>query len=266
MSFNKTVFVIFICSLAIVGCKNKNSNIQKNSQEDYTAKKMLQGIWINEDEEDVDFRAMGDTIYYPDSTSQPVYFQIFNDTLVLHGANNVKYPIVKQAPHLFIFKNQNGELVKLTLSEDPSDKYMFEDSRPQALNQNVVIKRDTVLIHANERYHSYVQVNPTTYKVMKASYNDEGVEVDNVYYDNIIHISLFKGALKLFSRDFHKQDFTGKVPTEFLRQSILSDMIFNKMDSDGFHYTASICIPDSPSSYMVDVIISYSGTLKLRIN
>lgn len=49
---------------------------------------MLQGIWLNDDDEDdVAFRVKGDTIYYPDSTSQPVYFYIAGDTLVMKGAN-----------------------------------------------------------------------------------------------------------------------------------------------------------------------------------
>lgn len=227
---------------------------------------MLQGIWVNEDEESVAFRAKGDTIFYADSTSQPVYFQIFGDTLVLHDANDMKYQIVKQTPHLFIFTNQNGDKVRLTLSEDPNDIYQFQSlSRPAALNQNQLIKRDTVVLRGEERYHCYVQVNPTTYKVIKSAYNDEGVEVDNVYHDNIIHLSVFHGSAKVFSSDFRKQDFSGKVPKEVLRQSILSDMILKNVDQDGIHYTASICIPDSPTSYQVEVIISFQGRLRMLV-
>lgn len=262
---NKAFVVLLACSLVICGCRNRSSEKRETPQEDMAAKKMLQGIWINEDEESVAFRAKGDTIFYPDTTSQPVYFQIFNDTLVLHGANDVKYAIIKQAPHLFIFKNQNGDLVKLTLSEDDADKLMFDNHRPQALNQNILIKRDTIVSYIKDRYHCYVQVNPTTYKVIKSTYNDEGVEVDNVYHDNIIHISVFKGASKIYSQDFNKQNFIRLVPKDFLSQSILSDMILSKADAKGIHFTTSLCIPDSPSSYMVDVIISYSGKMTMVI-
>ncbi len=58
-----------------------------------------------------------------------------------------------------------------------------------ALNQNTLIKRDTVVVRGDEKYHLYVQVNPTSYKVYKSSYNDDGVEVDNVYYDNIVNLA-----------------------------------------------------------------------------
>jgi len=96
--------------LTTVACGNRKVNTGKALSEDLTAKKMLQGVWLDEDEEDPAFRVIGDTIFYPDSTSQPVYFQIVKDTLILHGSNMVKYQILKQAPHFFMFKNQNGDL------------------------------------------------------------------------------------------------------------------------------------------------------------
>ena len=101
-------FLIMAFPLLLVSmgsCRKGREKAQEARQEDLGAKKMLQGIWVDEDEQDVAFKAKGDTIYYPDSTSQPVYFQIFDDTLVLHGANEAKYPIVKQTRHLFVFRN-----------------------------------------------------------------------------------------------------------------------------------------------------------------
>ena len=257
--------IAFACLLLFGLCKSRDAKLDSALAEDLKAKQMLQGIWVNEDEEDVAFRAKGDSIFYPDTTSQPVSFQVFGDTLVLHGANNVKYLIVKLKPHLFIFKNQNGETVRLTLSNDKADLMAFDTRRPQALNQNRLIKRDTVVTFESQRYHSYVQVNPTTFKVVKTSYNDEGVEVDNVYHDNIIHISIFKGAQKLFSRDFHKNDFQNKVPADFLNQSILSDMQLTYVDVAGLHYNTSICMPDNPRSYLIEVIISYTGKMTMQI-
>lgn len=257
--------ILLLLAFTIVGCTLKKGDAGQRRQENFAAKRMLQGIWINEEEEDVAFRAKGDTIYYPDTTSQAVRFQIYGDTLVLEGANVMKYVIVKQSQHLFQFKNQGGDLVSLVRSEDPSNIRLFEHRHSIALNQNQLIKRDTVVTMGNEKYHCYVQVNPTTYKVVKATYNDEGVEVGNVYFDNIIHLSVYKEAVKLFSKDFHKADFMHHVPSAFLDQSILSDMIFSKIDSNGIHYLASICIPDSQSSYMIDVIISKDGKMMMQI-
>ncbi len=261
----KTVYIILACVLVLTGCRHRNAN-GNASREDLQAKKMLQGIWVDEDdEEDMAFRAKGDTIYYPDSTSQPVYFKIIRDTFYLEGSETVKYPIVKQSPHVFQFKNQDGDLIKLIKSEDPSDIENFKQKRPVSLNQNRLIKRDTVLMYQTKRYHIYVQVNPTTYKVIKPSYNDDGVQVDNVYYDNIVYIALYQNASKVFSHDFHKQDFERQIPASFLSQGILSDIVFQKIDSNGVTYTAIIASPDSESSYHVDILISFSGHMQLKV-
>lgn len=259
------LIVLLLGSLVVfAGCGSK---VEKHPvfQEDVAAKKMLQGIWLNDDEDDVAFRVEGDTIYYPDSTSQPTYFYIQSDTLVMRGSNEVKYPIVKQASHLFIFKNQNGDVVKLVKTNDKSYMKQFVHERLVALNQNTLIKRDTVVVFGKERYHLYVQVNPTTYKVFKSSYNDDGVEVDNVYYDNIINVNVFHGATKVFSRDFHKKDFGSDVPASFLDQAILSDMVFGTIDKLGIHYLAILAMPDSSLSYQVEVTISFDGKMKIRV-
>ena len=162
-------------------CK-KGAAAQKDVtvQEDSVAKQMLQGIWVDEDEQDVAFKAQGDSIFYPDSTSMPVRFQIIADTLVLHGASDVKYPILKQTRHLFVFRNQNGDEIRLVLSDDADDANFFSDKHPQPLNQGKLIKRDTIVSFQNKSYHCYIQINPTTYKVIKSSWNDEGVEVEFV--------------------------------------------------------------------------------------
>lgn len=248
-------FLLLLCVSVLVGCANKTTTTISVPEEDKTAKKMLQGIWVNEDDEDVAFMVKGDTIFYPDSTSQPVYFMIVSDTLTLKGANDVKYPIVKQAEHIFQFKNQNGDVVKLVKSEDKSLLGDFEQKSPLSLNQNQLIKRDTVVMIGEQRYHCYVQVNPTSYKVYKSSYNDEGVEVDNVYYDNIIHISVYKGEARLFSHDYRKDDFAKDVPASFLRQAVLSDILFTEMNDSSIIYTAVLAIPDSSLSYQIKVTI-----------
>ena len=137
--------------MLFVACGEKKVEQQVEPKENAEAKKLLQGIWLNDDAGDVVFKVKGDTVYYPDTTSLPVYFKIVGDTFVLYGASVVKYPIQKQSHHLFVFANQNGEQVRLVKSEDPSDDYSFEGKKAQPLNQNRLIKRDTVITHGTER-------------------------------------------------------------------------------------------------------------------
>lgn len=266
LTYKKIFFALltFLFMLSLEGCRDKNSSAVDSSKEDTAAKKMLQGIWVSEDESPF-FRVKGDTIYYPDTTSSPVYFSIHGDSLEMRGATVERYLIVKQSPHLFVFKNHNGEQVRLELSDNAEDINSFLVTRPVALNQNQLIKRDSVIMRADKKYHYYIQVNPTTFKVVHSSLNDDGLQVDNVYFDNIIHISVFQGARQLFSRDFHRKDFRRNVPENILAQSILSDINFTSVDEKGIHFTAFICIPDSPSAYQIDICISYEGRVTLNV-
>ena len=271
ISFEMRKAFIAIMVILVTGqfssCQKKGSAGKEDAvQEDTVAKQMLQGIWVDEDGQDVAFKAQGDSIFYPDSTSQPVRVQIFGDTLVLHSASDVKYPILKQTKNLFIFRNQNGDEVKLVLSEDANDADFFLSKRPQALNQGVLIKRDTVVKFQDKPYHCYIQVNPTTYKVIKSSWNDEGVEVDNVYYDNIINLNVYSGARRLFHSDIKKQQFSGVVPADFLNQSVFSDLILKSVDAEGIHFQASLVMPDETmNSFQVMVTISYNGNMSMKV-
>ncbi len=264
---NKTYLFLPIIALSLTlgGCRKQG---QKNEpvSENLAAKKNLQGIWLDENGEDVAFRIKGDSVYFPDSTSAPSYFRVVSDTLVMEGQNNVtKYAIVRQTPHVFVFVNTSGERIKLVKTEDNSFMDMFLEKQPIALNQNRLVKRDTVVYHNDEKYHCYVQINPTTYKVAKTTYNDDGVAVDNIYYDNIIHLSIFNGNDKLFSRDFRKSDFAKYIEESALQQSVFSDLTLNSIDNGGFHYFATMAIPDSSISYMVELNVGFDGKLSMRI-
>lgn len=262
---NRYFILLVILAIFLSGCKGKNDKDKTINSEDKAAKTMLQGVWVDEESDEVTFRAKGDTIYYPDTTSMPVYFKIIADTLILNDKDNVEYSIVKQAAHIFWFKNQNGDIIKLRKSDNPNDILLFEHKAPKVVSLNHVLKKDSVVMHGGERYHCYVYINPTRYKVVKATYNDYGVEVDNVYYDNIIHVSVFHGAEQLYSKDVNKQMFRNMVPNQFLSQSILSNMDFNRVDNEGFHFDATICIPDGASCYMVDYNISLKGKIKMEL-
>jgi hypothetical protein len=60
-------------------------------------------------------------------------------------------------------------------------------------------------------------------------------------------------------------DFKNKVPENILGQSILSDINYAMTDEKGIHFTSSICIPDSPSAYLVDVCVSFNGGFTLSV-
>ena len=118
----QSVFFLLVgLVLFFVACGQRgNDRKEEVVQENLEAKKNLQGIWLDDDGDDVAFRIKGDSVFFPDSTSMPAYFRVEKDSFVVVGGNTVKYHIVKQTPHLFVFVNQNGERVKLVKTDDES--------------------------------------------------------------------------------------------------------------------------------------------------
>lgn len=258
--------LIIISSVVLLGalwsCGNKTT--QEESRE---AKALLQGTWMDNETEDVLFRMIGDTVYYADSTSMPAYFKVVGDTLYI--GTNAGYHIEKQTGHLLWFKNQNGELLKLEKvnEEDLQDDDAEQKPQPQTTMQILkeVLKRDTVVYKEGKRYHCYIAINPTRYKVIYQTVNEDGLSVDEVFYDNIINICIVKNGQQIFKRDMHKQDYGKLVNADFLEKAILNDMDFKKSDADGFHFIASLCMPNGASSYQVDNIVSEKGDIRFQL-
>ena len=259
----KRLYLLILLSLLFVSCKLQTSEAgASQSEQDLEAKAMLQGIWLEDETDEVSFRAIGDTIYYPDSINQPAHFMIVNDSLCLGEG---RYAIVKQTANLFILQNQNGDEVRYKKSESDEDSLAFVRTQPEILMVSEVLKMDSVVLYGGDRYHWYIAVNPTKYRVVKTTYNSDGVGVDNVYYDNIIHVSLYNGSVCLFSRDFKKQMFEDMIPKKFLEQAILGNMQFDHADARGCHFNATLCIPDGASCYLVDILIGKDGQISMKL-
>jgi hypothetical protein len=241
----------------MTGC-GSSSGRPKESKE---AKQLLQGVWVDEGTDKVLFKLQGDSVYYPDSTSMPAYFMVAADTLYI--GNTSRFHIEKHAEHVLWIQNEEGELIKLHKDDDPDDEEEFLEHQVQTLTE--VVKRDTVVFYNSERYRLYFAINPTKYKVTLNTVNEDGMEVENVYYDNIIHLSIFKGSTELFSRDFRKPQYEKKVPAQFLTQSIMNDMEYEKTDAQGFHVNASLCTPGNASCYRVEHVISFDGKLTTNL-
>lgn len=259
---NKLLIIITSVVLAATlwSCGDKAPQVESRE-----AKALLQGVWMDNETEDVLFRMKGDTVYYTNSTSMPAYFKVVGDTLYI--GQNAGYHIEKQTDHLLWFKNQNGELMKLEKvnEEDLQDVDTEEKSQPAVQALTEVLKRDTVVFKDGKRYHCYIAINPTRYRVIYQTVNEDGLSVDEVYYDNIINICIIKDGKQIFKRDLHKQDYVKQVSTDFLEKAILNDMTFKTADSEGFHFVASLCQPNGASCYLIDNLISDQGDIQFRL-
>lgn len=253
--------------LSLNACSDRKASLSQEQQKDTEAEKMMQGIWINESQGTCVFRVIGDTIFYPDSLSESVRFHIIADTLYLENSLQTKYHIKKISSSTFWFVNAEGDEIQLSKSENEEYDDLFERKELDkvAINQGVLIKRDSVMTAGDTRYHAYSQVNPTTYKVLRQSINDEGVSVDQAYFDNIIHIAVYVGSKALLSRDYRKTDFTSLVPAEYIARCILSDITIERADEKGVHFIAILTEPDTFTSYQIKILVGKNGKTSMSI-
>lgn len=234
-------------------------------EEDLTAKELLQGIWLDDDTDMPLMRIEGDTIYYADPRNAPVMFKVFRDSIYLYGNEPMVYKIDRQAAYSFWFHSLPDAQVKLHKSEEPEDSLAFMQREVEVIpTLSEVLKKDSVVLYQGTRYRGYVYVNPSRMKVVKTSYSEGGYAVDNVYYDNVIHICVYEGKNLLYGQDITKKLFASVFPEEFLSQTILADMNFMGVNHDGYQYQATLRVPESSVYTLVDLAIGFDKQLTVK--
>lgn len=263
--FYKNIYLVFI-ALYLVACGNysEKKSVEKKS-EDIQAKNLLQGIWVDDGGDNVQFRATGDSIFYPGQESRPLYFKINDGELIICGTDTVAYRIERLEKNEFWYHSITDELIKLHRSEYELDSLEFENilREPIALYDGVV-KKDSVVIANGHRYRGYVYINPSKMRVFKTSYNENGMKIERAFYDNVIHICIYEGRKSLYAKDFTKKDFASIVDDDFLQCAVLGDMDFIGVNNQSFWYEASLCIPDEASCYQIYIQIDENGELSLH--
>lgn len=241
--------------------KAQQQQVVSERQENKEAKALMQGVWMDSETEEQYLKVVGDTVFFADATSQPAYFSIVGDSIEL-GTNT--YHITKQTEHNFWFENHAGDEVRLVKGDEDAQSD-FVSAQPQIISTTEVVNLDSVVMYGGQRYHWYITVNPTRYRVHRTTYTPDGVAVEKEFFDNIIHVSLFKLNQRLFTRDFNKQAYAENVPEDFLSQSVLGNIRYSHVDARGFHFYATICIPDGEQCYMVETLVGFDGQLSLKL-
>lgn len=255
--YNYFLIIILFVALSSCGTPQPNAPFREENKE---AKALLEGIWLDDNTETVLMKVKGDTIFYADAATAPVAFKIIGDSLMTYGARTNSYKIEKQGEHIFWFHSAVGDVIRLHKTDTESDSLAFIHTQEIPV-YNEVLKKDSVVMFDNVRYRGYVYINPSKIKVMRPRVSEEGLGVDNVYYDNIIHICVYEGRKSLYAKDITKQMFKNVVPDDFLQWAILSDMDFTGIDAKGYHYQATVCVPDNATCYMVNITVNRNGEL-----
>ena len=256
-----TVLIVLAVSLASCG---SNQSKEVSEKEDLTAKQLLQGVWLDDETDMPLMHIEGDSIYYADPQNAPVSFKIVHDTIYVYGNETVAYKIDRQTEYSFWFHSLADEIVKLHKSENAEDSLVFTNREVEVIPTTPeVIQKDSIVMYKGTRYRGYVYINPSKMKVIKTSYS-EGISLDNVYYDNVIHICVYEGRQMLYGQDITKKMFADIFPEEFLSQTILADMNFAGVDSKGYHYQATLRIPESSVYNLIDMTIGFDNKLNIK--
>lgn len=259
------IWIVILVVMLLAGCRGRSSREYALEHEDTEAKEMLQGIWMNDDEGYLSMLVHGDSIFFPDTTSIPVQFWIYKDSLYLKGHNINTYKILTQAPHVFKFVNQTGDQVRMERSEDASLAKYFFQPRPYAMNIFRTINRDTIGDGGGCKYACSIMIEPTSERVVKSYSNDDGIEVDNIYLDNVAKVSVATGGRQVYAHNFRKKEFARFVPADFMNLSILRDIQYNSADTAAVYLDAIIGYPDASTSYVVELRITKNGKLTTKL-
>lgn len=236
---------------------------QKDDSVNDSVKNQLSGIWLDDNTETPMFVIKGDSIAYitTGKVMNAVKFDLKDDTLIIHGEELVKYVLFKHHEHVLQFQTPVGDILSLHKSE--SDSLIFEKTQVEQPAQ--VIKRDSVVNFQGKRYRGYVYINPTKKKVVYQSLSEEGLPIDDVYYDNIIHICVYQGSEKQYAQDISKEMFSDLIPKNFIDNAILSEMEFKGVNARGYHYLAQLCQPEGSTCYYIRLTASFDGKLTMEL-
>lgn len=266
LSTGKIGFLLLPVVLA--GCGQQAAREQQEMQEaDRQSHAYLQGVWVDNTTEVPVFRIEGDTVYYPDALRAASYFGVKGDTFTTYGGQVTAYYMERLSDGYLTLRSSGGDLISLYKSDNDSyDSLAFtpsdadiEPEEPQ------VIEKDSVVMFEGTRFRGYVYINPSQIKVIRSGISQEGMSVDNIYYDNIIHICVYKGKQRLFSKDISKPMFSSVIPENFLKVSILEDMDFMGVNEDGYKYRATVGDPEGTACYYVDLLVDNDGNIDYKI-
>ena len=265
--------ILLLCGALLCACGNRSRHGSVGATStppprsvDEEAMQQLRGIWVDDETEAVVFMMRADSVFYPDTLNLPTAFTVIEDSLFLANNPGTGYPIHLLTDNRFEYENLAGDIIHLHRSYEPEDSLFFLHNEYTPILLGQLVKRDTVAFTPDgQRLHLYITVNPTRMRVLKTTYTDEGMAVENSYYDNIIHIGVYEGRRRLFSQDFQKQHFADLVPAPFLDGAILSNMAFGRVTNKDCHFHATICEPEGARCYVVDIAASLNGQYSTRL-
>lgn len=263
----QTGMVCMLAALALLmgSCAGRGGKSTEERQ-DPEAKRLLQGAWLTADGGEAAFMVRGDSLFYADNTSLPARVWVCGDSLYVQSATVRAYHISKQAEHLLKFDNVYGEEMKLVKADDGASTAAFTQARPYAMNLTRVEDEDTLAaLDGADGTSVSIHTEPASDRMAKSVFNDLGMEVDNMYLDNVSTVSLRSAAGEYFRHDFRKAEFAALVPRDFMSTAILRGVEYAGRDARAVYLSASIGVPDAETCYVAEIKVTPDGRYTTRL-
>ena len=259
-------FLALTVTFASCGGTSKSSLVPQG--ENVQAKEMLQGVWVNDDTDLPVMKIQGDSFYYNTDASQPLSFKVFGDSLFLLGQRDtLSYLITRQTEQQLWIHSIFGDEVRYHKSsyEEDLSAFMTRQDEDEEVNTAAQTQKDSVVFYQNKRYRGYVFVNPTQMKVIRSGYDDNGLLIDRIYFDNIIYLCVYQDKKQLWGSNVERSLFSSVIPGDALEECVLEDAQFMGVGPDGYLFRAELVVPDSYVGYHVDLTVSREGDIALRL-
>lgn len=259
---SKLIFGLFL--LILTSCSeslHKRAKVVQTT--DPIVKAQLQGVWLDRNTESPVLEIDGDSLFYASKSDVRMPYLVVDDTLFVKGIRTSAYLILEQSDHTLEIRTPMGD--EMSLYKDEHGGIIIDQPEMTEVKPvSKVVKKDSVIVVGKNRYRAYITINPTTFKVVRPGVTEDGFSIDNVYYDNIIHICVYEGKVQLCGKDIKRSMFEGVVPAEFLSVSILQDMFFCGKDKENFLFQAILRVPDGPC-YYVHVFIDKNNKVEVAL-
>jgi hypothetical protein len=89
-------------------------------------------------------------------------------------------------------------------------------------------------------------------------------DMDVRYTDNRIQLDIKQGDRTVVSRNFTKSDFATLLDNSFLKKSVLSGMVFNKVEGGKIVLAASACYPQTDMCMLIAITVGTDGQIAME--